>query len=400
MKLTHFTLLSVGTMMVLSGCYERGKLAPPSENKHLKKKQAKEKVYDFPVLKLSAKANDTESPEEIIKKKTTPKQNVQKGTISDSNVLRFPNMPKKSVETSTVNINTHLMQESTLPKDQKVIKNLSKKSVNTPNSMARIESKKEAIKQVIAQTKKLQQKNTENINNTQKPKLQQETQRKIKPQRRPRKSTSSSQIPILSSIVKPDISLQEIPILNKILPKPSEASKRRIRKRQPHLSTPTVQSNRNTSIPVLDNTHPSNNHAIPVSFSGGTSSSGLDMAKIRIETDNYQTNIVLDSYKWVGYNAIPTEASPVSGTYFFRYEPSNNRIVANIKGYNTFSALLTKQDELLKNNPMIKSIYIDRYIGDDGIKFIIELKKKAKVNVIDVEDPGSIIVELYPLDSK
>jgi len=86
--------------------------------------------------------------------------------------------------------------------------------------------------------------------------------------------------------------------------------------------------------------------------------------------------------------------------YFFKYEPYNNRIVGNIKGYNSFSALVTKKDELLKNNTTIKDIYIDRYVGDDGIKFIIELKERVKVNIIDVEDPGSIIIELYPLKSK
>jgi len=339
MKLKYFTLLSVGTIFVLSACQERGKIIPPSSKKHIKKKT--QQFYDFPVLKLSANVANTPLPNRDKKDFTTiKKENNTAKEISYN--LRFPKMSK--------DINLSI---------QKEIKNSA------------------VVKQpILVQKSKL------------KPSI-----KSLNHKRKVDTSKVSTQIPFFSAIFKPNISLQDIPILNKILPKPSKVSKSRIKKRHPRIAPSNVYKN-NMILPT------STNNMTPRSFSGGTSSTGLDMAKIRIETDNYQTNIILDSYKWVGYNAIPSEPSSVSGIYFFKYEPQNNRIVANVQGYNTFSALLKKQNELWEDNPMIKSIYIDRYIGDNGIKFIIELKKKLNVNIIDLENPGSIIIELHPLKSK
>jgi hypothetical protein len=389
MKLTHITLLSIGTLVVLTGCYERGEIIPPSV-KHIKKKK-KKIFYDFPVLKLSAKTNGTDTQKKVIKKKSDTSD-----VHNESSSLRFPKMTKKPTEKKvTVHNNA----------DTKKIKN--KKTViqnktSTPNSVKKtsnsaITMKKDALKRVIAETKILQEKDKPKVKVSSKPKIKKDVKKKSIRKRTPHKNSESTQIPILSSIFAADVSLQDIPILNKILPKPSNISKGRIKKNTRR------QSNKNAKIPTLDSSSTpavfnANNNS--TSFSGGTSARGLDMTKIRVETDNYQTNIILDSYLWVKQNDIPTEASAVSGTYLFKYEPYNDRIIGHIKGYNTFSALLTKKDDMLKNNPMIKDIYIDRYIGDDGIKFIIELKKKAKINIIDVEDPGSIIIELYPPNSK
>jgi len=361
MKSKQFALLSAGALLMLSGCYERGKVVPPSP-KEIKKKKKEAIVYDFPVLKLSAKSNVSELSETNTTQKHVIKKSNTVEVENTSTNLRFPQIASKPKKTTTETI------------------------------------KKDALKIVIAQTKILQQENQSKIVPSTQPKVKVNKEVKNNPiqKRKPRKSVSLSQIPILSSIINSDISLQDIPILNKIIPKPSETSKGRIKKnvtRQKYTIQNTSRNNSNATIPTLDNT-PSNGIT---RFSGGTSARGLDMAKIRIETDNYQTNIVLDSYLWVQYNNLPTDTSSVSGTYFFKYEAHNNRIVGHIKGYKTFSALLTKQDEMIKTNPIIKDIYIDRYVGDDGIKFIIELKKKVKVNVIDVEDPGSIIIELYPL---
>jgi len=372
MKIIHITLLSAGALLLLTGCYERGEVVPPSVKKSHKKKKVKI-IYDFPVLTLSAKGN-TFSESKSMK------------TKDKSSSLRFPKMVDKSISNiEDIEVSKDLNET----KVSNPIKKIKVKKIDTTQGTNKV--KKDAVKIVIAQTKALQKKDKPKIKKT---KIKKNSIHK----RKPHKSSESSQIPIISSIIKSDITLQDIPILNKILPKPSTTSKGRIRK--------NTNSQRNTSknnIPTLDNSPTptifSKNNGT-TSFSGGTSRSNLDMAKIRIETDNFQTNIVLDSYKWVKYNEIPTESSPTSGTYFFKYEPNKNRIVGHIKGYNSFSALVTKKDELLKNNAMVKDIYIDRYVGDDGIKFIIELKEKVKVNIIDVEDPGSIIIELYPLKSK
>lgn len=384
MKLAHLTLLSVGTLLVLSGCYERGKAIPPSVKKKLTK-QKEEKLYDFPVLKLSAKADTNKTAEEILNQTPTVAQSKPQVKKSHKNT-RFPKM-ETSVESTKVApkkepltpIKKQPKRSDNAEKIAQIQKALQEENQFTPQKqkpqIKKVSAKKDSVKKVSIKKKK-------NILH-----------------KKRAKSSGSSQIPILGSIASalnsPSVSLQNIPIINKIIPKPSETSKRRIKKRRPKVASSSSRRNTHATIPVLDNVQTSQTPSV-MNFSGGTSTSSLDMAKIRIESDNYQTNIILDSYLWAGYNTIPTKPSAVSGTYFFKYDPSTNRIVGNIKGYNTFSALLTKQDEMLKNNSMIKSIYIDRYIGDDGIKFIIELKKNAKVNIIDVEDPGSIIIELYP----
>ena len=389
MKFAHFTLLSVGTLIVLSGCYERGKAIPPSMKKKITK-QKEEKLYDFPVLKLSAKADTNKTAEEILNQAPKITQNKTQIKKSHKN-SRFPKM-ETSVESTKVNpkkiplapIKKQPKRSNSADKIAQIQKALQKENQFTPQKQ-KSTIKKDSIKQNTLKEEPIKHVSSKKKKN-------------ILHKKRA-KSSGSSQIPILGSITSvlssPSVSLQNIPIINKIVPKPSEASKRRIKKRRPKVASSSSHRNSNTTIPVLDSEQSSHTPSV-MNFSGGTSTSSLDMAKIRVESDNYQTNIILDSYIWAGYNTIPTEPSAVSGIYFFRYEPSSNRIVGNIKGYNTFSALLTKQDDMIKNNPMIKNIYIDRYIGDDGIKFIIELKKKAKVDIIDVEDPGSIIIELYP----
>lgn len=389
MKLAHFTLLSVGTLVVLSGCYERGKAIPPSVKKKLNK-QKEEKLYDFPVLKLSAKADSNKTEEEILNQ--TPMVVQSKPQIEGNHKsTRFPKM-QTSVESTKVSpkkvplapIKKQPKLSNNAEKIAQIQKALQKENQFTPQKQ-KSTIQKDVIKQNTLKEEPVKQVSIKKKKN-------------ILHKKRA-KSSGSSQIPILGSIASalnsPSVSLQNIPIINKIVPKPSEASKRRIKKRRPKVASSSSHRNTDATIPVLDDAQASHTPSV-MNFSGGTSTSSLDMAKIRIESDNYQTNIILDSYLWAGYNTIPTKPSAVSGTYFFKYDSSTHRIVGNIKGYNTFSALLTKQDEMLKNNPMVKSIYIDRYIGDDGIKFIIELKKKAKVDIIDVEDPGSIIIELYP----
>lgn len=366
----YFIVLSISTAtLLLTGCYERGKAIPITQKKPVKKSKVV-KIYDFPVLKLSANdnLNNININKNIEKKKTK--------TTSSS--LRFPKMSKKE-DTSK---NKNIVQSIYKAKIQK--RKSTQKVISTPISKDKKIIQKEALRKVIKETKKLQKADKAKLSKKKKSK------HTIS---RGTKSSSSSQIPILGSILKPNISLQNIPIINKILPEPSTASKGRI-KAHSQRNTTRSHSKRDTSIPILDGaiSHTDGSRA----FSGGTSSSNLDMAKIRIETDNYQTNIILDSYKWIGYNTMPTEASAVSGQYFFRYEPSSHRIIGDIRGYNSFSALVKKQDILLQDNPFVKNIYLDRYIGDDGIQFIIELKKDANVNIIDVDDPGSIIIELYP----
>ena len=140
-----------------------------------------------------------------------------------------------------------------------------------------------------------------------------------------------------------------------------------------------------------------NSIALPTeSFSGGGIVDNLDMGAIRIGRSPDYTSIIFDSYKYAGKNIISTNKSPISGTYLFTYEPSKNRIIAFIDGYNDFSALNDDQRELFKDSRVVKNIYVLKHIRKDGIKFVIELRKKVRAKIFDVKNPGRIIVNLFP----
>lgn len=132
------------------------------------------------------------------------------------------------------------------------------------------------------------------------------------------------------------------------------------------------------------------------SFSGGGLVDHLDMGEIRIGKSSDYTSIIFDSYIYAGKNKLSTEKSNTSGTYLFRYEPSKNHIIAFLDGYNDFSALKENQEKLFKESKVVKNIYVVKYLGNDGVKFIIQLRKKVRVNIFDVKNPGRIIVNLFP----
>ena len=133
------------------------------------------------------------------------------------------------------------------------------------------------------------------------------------------------------------------------------------------------------------------------SFSGGGIVSGLDMATIRIGKSSDYTSIIFDSYQFEGKETLPTKKASTSGTYLFTYEPSKKRIIGLIDGYAAFSALLNNQRELFSDNEIVKNIYVLKHLGNDGIKFVIKLRKNVRVNIFDVKNPGRIIVNLFPL---
>ena len=132
------------------------------------------------------------------------------------------------------------------------------------------------------------------------------------------------------------------------------------------------------------------------SFSGGGLVDNLDMGAIRIGRSPDYTSIIFDSYKYEGKDKVSSTQSYSSGTYLFTYEPSKNRIIAFIDGYNDFSALKEDQRALFKESKVVKNIYVLKHLGKDGIKFVIKLRKKVRVNIFDVKKPGRIIVNLFP----
>jgi len=251
-----------------------------------------------------------------------------------------------------------------------------------------------SIKKDLSKPIKKQKKTTSRIDikETQSKKFKQQTplKKKIFPRRRKsghanklifNKNTSLKDIPIplpslsslkLKSLIKslPTIPVSKIPILNSFIPNGSKTAHKRIK----GIRSNFIYKNKSTLVTTAN----------------------LDMANIRIGRSKDYTTLIFDSYQWDGYNTEATIPAAESGNYEFSYESKNHRIVAKITGYNAFSALLGDQSSLFQDSDIIKNIYIDRYIGKDSIQFIIQLKKKVKLTVLDVKNPARIIVTLYP----
>ena len=373
MKLSYITPISIGILISISGCQlqERGMTLPPPKVKP--RPQPKTTDYEFPLLTLKASNTNTSSDEET----EIPAETIQEQKVSDS--LPSPTKQKSQNETSSKKSQEAIVKEE--EESNSLFGSLATQVTGIFKPSKQANTKDRVKSRTVKKSERII---TEKAN---KPK-------ETKPRRRKfgkanklifNKNTSFRDIPIplpklsslkLKSLRKaiPSIPVSKIPILNALIPEGSKISKRRLKqKNASHFERPATRNS-----DTQQNTN------------------SLDMANIRIGKSNDYTTLIFDSYKWGGYNRESTKEAPDSGKYTFSYEPDNNRIVAVIEGYNAFSALLGDQSELFKDSDVIKNIYIDRYIGENSIKFIISLRKKVRLNVLDVKNPGRIIVNLYP----
>lgn len=377
MRLLYFTPLSIGILISISGCqlHERGLYLPPPKAKP--KPQPKTTDYEFPLLKLKASSLPPKTKSDTDKVEIV--QKVEQQPIVNS----LPKPKEKSKIQKRI-------KENKIVTKEKVSANPFDSLITQVTGIFKNTDKSEKPKTNRIKTTKIK-KSERNITQ---PNKQRE---KIRPRRRKsgqpnklifNKNTSLKEIPIplpklsslkLNSLSQsiPTIPVSKIPILNTLLPEGSKVAHNRIKHSRTNLfQSPTSTSNKKSSIP--------------------TTRGNLDMANIRIGKSHDYTTLIFDSYQWTGYNQESTEESNISGKYEFSYEAENSRIVALIQGYNAFSALLGNQKELFKESDIVNNIYIDRYVDEDSIRFIIELRKKVKMNVIDVQNPGRIILNLYP----
>ena len=374
MKASYLMPLAISVLIGISGCQfqERGMSLPAPKVKP--RPQTKTTDYDFPLLKLKAFTKSDEKDNKKDAKK-------EKEEVSNQEeVLQKPSSPTKENQP-----NIEPMPTKSTPMDSLLDMF---KGITGGNSNSKVKKKP-------APAPKKKTPPSKRIKNTKKKSIHKSIKKdNIKPRRRKsghanklifNKNSSLKDIPLplpkLSSLklkslskVIPSVPISKIPILNTIIPKGSKTSKRRIKRKNNALYSSSSQ----------------NNHAKK------SSSVNLDMANIRIGKSSDYTTLIFDSYVWGGYNTASTQEASSSGAYEFKYEPENNRIVASIQGYSAFSALLGDQSKLFSQSDVIKNIYIDRYIGEGNIQFIIDLKKKVKITVLDVQDPGRIIVTLYP----
>ena len=342
------TLLSI-FILLLTACEERG-INVPSSNTRFTAKKASTKVS---TLKPSIKVLPMDMDKDISDEKPLDKSETKKEKI------------KLATKTTTKSKKEKILLDQKKTENKAIAVKIVK-----PLKKASSKQKKSIVKSDIKPSTK-----SPLVNNTKAKKIL------VTKKSKPKSESLFKNFPTFGNV-----SFENIPILNKVIPAPSKISQKRVKKQS------TVQGSLSQKSTTKSSDVPSSNR-----FVGGKDSHSLDMGMIRIGKSNDYTSIILESYKWNRYQTIPAEISPVSGSYEFNYEPEANRIVAVVNGYNAFSALVGDQSELFKDNDIVKTMYIDRYVGKDGIKFIIELTKKVKMSVIDVQNPGRIIVNLYPL---
>ncbi|MEA1880552.1 MAG: hypothetical protein U9N11_07905 [Campylobacterota bacterium] len=372
-------LFSISTAILLtSGCYERGKYIPSLHDKISTNVQTKEKEkieYDFPLLKITA--NPSEKPSKKPSKNHSRK-------IDNNTTQRIETIKVKKEVPAPATQSTQLPALPKLPTTKPL--NSITKPVPVPKDTAK---------------NKVEKKNTPKAT----PKS---TKKALK-----KKKASSKDKPfyLKDKLAKLNgFSLKNIPIINTVIPEKSKINHPRIKqstkpkviKRHKPTRTSSEVQNR-ADIPITQiigkqdqtDTNTSSTQTLQT-FSGGQNSNKLDMGLIQIDLHGEFTSLTLGSYEWGGYNVAPVNKAALTGLYSFKYEPYNNRIVGTLEGYKAFSSLINSQSELFNKSDLINVIYIDRYIGKDKIKFIIELSKKVKVSITDLQDPAKIIINLYP----
>ena len=385
----RFIFLSLLSYIFLSGFLfeERGMSLPAPEKTTTDDKISIED--DFPLIKIKAFPSKKEPRIEVkkdkneiivkpnieIKEKKDRKKSRINRRIKDKEIKKTS---KSNIGESLLNSITGIFKSTTKnkPKKPSITTKSSSNRIKRVTKTPKVEVKKPIIKK--EEIKAIQ------ISTEYKSKVKRAKRRQTGHVKKLifNKNTSLKDIPLpvpniaslkLKSLIKslPTIPVSKVPILNSIIPQGSKIAKRRLRSQQNSVSSQDISNDK-------------------------SSSKRLDMANIRIAKSDDYTTLIFDSYQWRGYNQEATEIAKESGNYEFEYEPKKNRIVAVIHGYTSFSALLGDQSQLFKSSDVIKNIYIDRYIGDESIKFIIKLKKPIQMTVQNMKNPGRIILNLYP----
>ncbi|NOR55939.1 MAG: hypothetical protein GQ531_06995 [Sulfurovum sp.] len=133
------------------------------------------------------------------------------------------------------------------------------------------------------------------------------------------------------------------------------------------------------------------------SFTGGKSSDGLDMHKIRASANSAKTRLVFESYLWNVDKNRPTTQANNSGNYLITYDSEARTITALINGYRAFSALTGVKTASFPAGSMIKNIKLLPYMDDSGYKFTINIKEDAQVKVFELKNPGRIVVDIFKI---
>ena len=131
-----------------------------------------------------------------------------------------------------------------------------------------------------------------------------------------------------------------------------------------------------------------------IAVTGGETTDGLDVKKVRWAKHKNYERLVFDIYKWGGYDK-PEGIEPAIKPGHFRISKNSEDNILNLKlsGYRAFSASFPDIEEssFIKNITMNKN----EEIADDSSFFLlIELKKAVEFKVLELESPARIALDL------
>jgi len=144
-------------------------------------------------------------------------------------------------------------------------------------------------------------------------------------------------------------------------------------------------------VPILEDELPTlptpTDRSEPIAMEKSTS--GLDIANIRISNSPERTRLVFDSY------TSGAKAS-VSGAYDYKYDASKKSIMLTLKDYKSLSALGSSKTRTYPATSLVKKIYLSDTTQANTIKCVIVLRNDANVKVFDIKEPGRIVIDISP----
>jgi len=124
-------------------------------------------------------------------------------------------------------------------------------------------------------------------------------------------------------------------------------------------------------------------------FKGGVASNNLDLRAIRFGKTAQRERLVFDSFL-----AGSARRAFNSGTYLFKYDRQNHRIIGAVTGYQAVSAFNRQKLTFAKSQYIGGIRLVDR--TPYATKFAILLRSDADVNIFELKNPGKIVVDITP----
>ena len=121
------------------------------------------------------------------------------------------------------------------------------------------------------------------------------------------------------------------------------------------------------------------------SFTGGSTTDGLNVKSIRVGYHDTYTRLVFD----IEENG---EKAKKVGAYNVDYNAQTGIVSVTLDGYRGFSAKFPR----FSKKSVVEKIYFNEDLDDSGFKFSIKLRDSATVKAYDYKNPARLIIDVKP----